>query len=74
METIPQYFRVKENCPIDPVQHYIQTGEIPVDHLEPIREDEFLDGSGKTICYGISFEQFEAIRHRREEIFSTIPS
>lgn len=69
-----KYYRLKENSQIDPTAYYLETGTIPCEHLDEIPEDQFLDGSGKTISYGVSREKLEAIVGRRKQEFISIPS
>ena len=69
-----KYYRIKESSSIDPITYYWDTGVLPYEHLDEISEDQFLDGSGKTISYGVSRDKLEALVSRRKQELLAVPS
>jgi hypothetical protein len=67
------FFRIKDGCPHDPYEYNRIHGTLPYEWLDEIPEDQFLDGSLKTISYGIPGEQIEAIVRRRESVLVVVP-
>jgi hypothetical protein len=68
-----KYYRFKDGLMVDPYEYYRIHGELPYDRLDEISEDEFLDGSGKTICCNVPFDKFKAIAERRKQELITVP-
>lgn len=66
-ESFSRYFRIKDNCPVNIWDYYAVNGTLPFEYLDEITENELFDGSGKTISYGASREQIEAILSSRKQ-------
>lgn len=68
------FYRIKEGSKVNPIIYYWKNKTLPYEDLELTTEETFLDGTGKTISYGGTEEEFKALVSRREQVFGVSPA
>ena len=58
---------------VNPWEYFVQSGKLPLEHLEEVSEEESLNNLSKTITYGLTSEEVKSHFSRSQQKLGLVP-